>query len=71
MRPVAWSGASASKTFERVFVDGVFVGGTTRLVRAGSAAVRALQNGFLRAYAALLLVGVAGVGPLLPDPAAS
>jgi NADH-quinone oxidoreductase subunit L len=30
-------------------------------VRAGSAAVRAAQNGFLRYYAGLLLVGVAGV----------
>jgi NADH-quinone oxidoreductase subunit L len=26
-------------------------------VRAGSAAVRAMQSGFLRAYAALLLLG--------------
>jgi NADH-quinone oxidoreductase subunit L len=31
------------------------------VVRAGSATVRGLQNGFLRYYAALLLVGVAGV----------
>ena len=38
------------------------IGGTTGLVRAGSAAVRAVQNGFLRYYAALLVVGVAGVG---------
>ena len=32
-----------------------------RVVRAGSATVRGLQNGFLRYYAALLLVGVAAV----------
>ena len=31
-------------------------------VRAGSAAVRAAQTGFLRYYAALLLLGVAGLG---------
>ena len=42
-------------------VDGLLVGGTTGVVRAGSATVRGLQNGFLRYYAALLLVGVAGV----------
>ena len=31
-------------------------------MRAGSAAVRAVQSGFVRYYAALLIVGVAGVG---------
>ena len=31
-------------------------------VRAGSAAVRAAQNGFVRYYAALLVLGVASVG---------
>ena len=38
------------------------IGGTTGLVRAGSAAVRAVQSGFVRYYAALLVLGVAGVG---------
>ena len=31
-------------------------------MRAGSAAVRAAQSGFLRYYAALLLLGVTGLG---------
>ena len=35
---------------------------TVGAVRAGSAAVRAIQSGFLRYYAALLLVGVTGLG---------
>ena len=47
--------------------NGALVGGTTGVVRAGSAAVRALQSGFLRYYAALLLVGLARREPLLPD----
>ena len=34
---------------------------TTNIVKAGSAAARALQNGFLRAYAALLVLGMVGV----------
>jgi NADH-quinone oxidoreductase subunit L len=34
------------------------VGGPSGVVRAGSAAVRAIQSGFLRAYAALLLLGL-------------
>jgi NADH-quinone oxidoreductase subunit L len=61
VRPMASAGRFAQQTFERVVVDGLLVGGTTSVVRAGSATVRGLQNGFLRYYAALLLVGVAGV----------
>jgi NADH-quinone oxidoreductase subunit L len=60
VRPFSWFGRFGQQTFERIFVNGTLVGGTTNVVRAGSAAVRALQSGFLRAYAALLLVG-AGV----------
>ena len=43
-------------------IDETLVGGTTGVVRAGSAAVRALQTGFVRYYAALLVLGVAAVG---------
>jgi NADH-quinone oxidoreductase subunit L len=62
VRPMAAAGAFARDTFERVFVDDTLVGGTTGIVRAGSAAVRAAQSGFVRYYAALLVLGVAGVG---------
>jgi NADH-quinone oxidoreductase subunit L len=62
VRPAAWFGRFAQNTFERVFVDGTLIGGTTGIVRAGSSAVRALQTGFLRYYAALLLFGVTGGG---------
>jgi NADH-quinone oxidoreductase subunit L len=58
VRPVAWFGRFGQQTFERVIVNGLLVGGTTNIVRAGSAAARALQNGFLRAYAALLVFGM-------------
>jgi NADH-quinone oxidoreductase subunit L len=61
VRPFAWLGRWAQSTFERLVVNGALVGGPTGVVRAGSAAVRALQNGYLRAYAGLLLAGVAGV----------
>ncbi len=61
VRPFAWFGRFARNTFERLVVNGVIVGGTSGIVRAGSAAVRAIQSGFLRAYAALLLLGLAGV----------
>ncbi|MEA2199741.1 MAG: NADH-quinone oxidoreductase subunit [Solirubrobacteraceae bacterium] len=62
VRPAAWAGRFARDTFERLIVDDTLVGGTTGLVRAGSAAVRAAQSGFVRYYAALLVLGVAGVG---------
>ena len=61
VRPAAAAGRFATDTFERVFVQDTLVGGSTGLVRAGSAAVRAVQSGFLRYYAALLVLGVAGV----------
>jgi NADH-quinone oxidoreductase subunit L len=62
VRPVAAAGDFARDTFERVFVEDTLVGGTTGIVRAGSAAVRAAQSGFVRYYAALLVLGVTGVG---------
>jgi NADH-quinone oxidoreductase subunit L len=61
VRPFAWFGRFGQQTFERVVVNGLLVGGTTNLVKAGSAAARALQNGFLRAYAALLVLGMVAI----------
>ncbi|HEX8205082.1 MAG TPA: NADH-quinone oxidoreductase subunit L [Solirubrobacteraceae bacterium] len=61
VRPAAWFGRFAQQTFERIVVNGLFVGGPVALVRAGSAAVRSRQSGFLRAYAALMVLGLAGV----------
>ncbi len=58
VRPAAWVGRFGQQTFERVVINGLLVGGTTNIVKAGSAAARALQNGFLRAYAALLVLGM-------------
>ncbi|MGH2941290.1 MAG: NADH-quinone oxidoreductase subunit L [Solirubrobacteraceae bacterium] len=58
VRPAQWFGAWAQQTFERVFVNGLLVGGTSGVVRAGSSAVRAAQTGFLRYYALLIVVGM-------------
>ena len=62
VRPVAWFGRFGRNTFERLVISGLFVGGTTGAVRAGSAAVRAAQSGYLRYYAALLLLGLTALG---------
>jgi NADH-quinone oxidoreductase subunit L len=61
VRPGAWFGRFGQQTFERVVVNGALVGGSTGIVRAGSAAVRAAQSGFLRFYAGLLVLGAAAV----------
>jgi NADH-quinone oxidoreductase subunit L len=58
VRPGATIGRFASNVFERVVIDGI-VNGTVSVVRAGSAVVRGAQDGFLRVYAALLLLGLA------------
>jgi NADH-quinone oxidoreductase subunit L len=61
VRPAAWFGRFAQGFFERVFVQGALVDGASGIVRAGSAAVRAAQSGLLRAYVALLVLGMTGV----------
>jgi len=61
VRPAAACGRFAQQTFERVVVEGAIVGGPVSVVRASSAAVRAIQSGLLRSYVALLLLGVAGI----------
>jgi NADH-quinone oxidoreductase subunit L len=61
VRPFGWFGRFGQQTFERVFVNGTLIGGTTGVVKAGSAAVRAAQSGFLRYYAALLVLGMTAV----------
>jgi NADH-quinone oxidoreductase subunit L len=62
VKPFAWVGRASRNTFERIFVNGTLVGGTTGVVKASSSAVRAIQTGLLRSYTALFVVGVAAVG---------
>ncbi|MBJ7243622.1 MAG: NADH-quinone oxidoreductase subunit L [Solirubrobacteraceae bacterium] len=61
VRPVVWIGQWAQDSFERVVINGALIGGTSGLVKAGSAAVRALQTGLIRAYAALVIGGLSVV----------
>ena len=55
------SDGSRRLVLERVVITGAITGGTIGLVRAGSAAVRRAQTGFLRYYAAVMVVGISGV----------
>ncbi len=61
-RPMAAFGRFGRTVIETRFVQGAIVGGAVGLVRAGSSVARSVQSGYLRAYAALLMVGVAALG---------
>jgi NADH-quinone oxidoreductase subunit L len=62
VRPLRGAGSFGRRVIEPEFVQDAIVGGTTGLVRAGTSFARAIQTGYLRAYAFLLLLGIAGVG---------
>jgi NADH-quinone oxidoreductase subunit L len=61
VRPAQWLGRFAESVLERGVVAGGVTGGTLGVVRAFSATVRRLQTGFLRYYAAAMLVGIFGM----------
>jgi NADH-quinone oxidoreductase subunit L len=61
VRPVLWFGGFADSVLERTVISGGVTGGTVGVVRAGSALVRRGQTGFLRYYAAVMIVCVSGV----------
>ncbi len=58
VRPTQWGGRFAESVLERGVVDGGVTGSSVGVVRAASAAVRRAQTGFLRYYAAAMLVGI-------------
>jgi NADH-quinone oxidoreductase subunit L len=60
-RPVAALGRFGRNVVETDFVQGTIVGGATGAVRAGSSFARAIQTGYLRGYALMLLVGLGGL----------
>jgi NADH-quinone oxidoreductase subunit L len=60
VRPALAIGRFANRVFERFVVDGL-VSGTEGGVRGASGVVRAVQNGFVRSYALLLIAGFAGL----------
>jgi NADH-quinone oxidoreductase subunit L len=61
VRPALWFGGVAQSVLERTVIGGGVTGGTVGAVRAGSAIVRRAQTGFLRYYAAAMIVCLSGV----------
>ena len=60
MRPALAFGRFCTETFERLVVQGI-VNGAVEVVRDAAGVVRAVQSGFLRSYALLLVTGFAAL----------
>jgi NADH-quinone oxidoreductase subunit L len=58
VRPAQWLGRFGDSVLERGVIAGGVTGGTTGLIRACSAAVRRAQTGFVRYYAAAIVIGI-------------
>ncbi len=61
VRPSLAFGRFAQSVLERIVISGGVTGGVTGVVRSGSAAVRRSQTGFLRYYAAAMVLGLSAV----------
>jgi NADH-quinone oxidoreductase subunit L len=62
VRPLGGFGNFGQTVIESRFVQGFVVGGAVGVVRAGTSFARAIQTGYVRAYALLLLIGVLALG---------
>ena len=61
VRPALAIGRFADSVLEKIVISGGVTGGVTAVVRSGSAAVRRAQTGFLRYYAAAMVICLTGV----------
>ena len=61
VRPALTVGRLAGSVLERTVIEGLLTGGAVGAVRVGSAAVRRWQTGFVRYYAAAMLICLSGV----------
>jgi NADH-quinone oxidoreductase subunit L len=62
VRPLGNFGSYGRRVIESRFVQGFVVDGAVGVVRAGTSVARAVQTGYLRAYALLLVIGVLALG---------
>jgi NADH-quinone oxidoreductase subunit L len=62
VRPIGGFGRFGRTVIESRFVQGFVVGGAVGVVRVGTNIARTIENGYVRAYALLLVIGVLGLG---------
>ncbi|MEA2496552.1 MAG: NADH-quinone oxidoreductase subunit [Thermoleophilaceae bacterium] len=62
VRPVGGFGNFGRRVIESRFVQGFVIGGAVGAVRAGTGVARAVQTGYIRAYALMLVIGVLALG---------
>src|SRR4051812_14371055 len=62
VQPIGGFGRFGRTVVESRFVQGFVVGGAVGVVRAGTNVARAVENGYVRAYALLLVIGVLALG---------
>ncbi len=61
VRPAQMTGRFAQTVLDGELIAGGVTGSGTGIVRAASATVRRAQSGFLRYYAALMIIGIGAV----------
>ena len=61
VRPALWLGGVIGSVLERTVIGGVLTDGPVAVVRAGSAAVRRSETGFVRYYAAAMVICMFGI----------
>jgi NADH-quinone oxidoreductase subunit L len=61
VRPTLWFGRLVDFVLERTLIGGVVTGAPLGVVRAGSVAVRRVQTGYLRYYAAAMVICMSGM----------
>jgi NADH-quinone oxidoreductase subunit L len=61
VRPALWFGRLVDFVLERALIGGVVTGAPVGVVRAGSVAVRRVQTGYLRYYAAAMVICMSGI----------
>jgi NADH-quinone oxidoreductase subunit L len=61
VRPTAAFGRFGRNVVESSFIQGTIIGGAVGIVGVATSFARAIQSGYLRAYALLLLIGMFGL----------
>ena len=62
VRPTVAFGRFGRTVIETALVQGLIIGGASGIVRGATSLAHAIQSGYLRAYALVLVMGLGGLG---------